>query len=97
MLPDKNKILETLSDLQPMIRQKYGVTRIGIFGSVARGQGGPESDVDIVVEMQPDLFKRACLKDELESILGRKVDIVRYRPMMNKFLKKRIDNEGHYV
>ena len=61
MMPDKNKILETLNDLQPLIRQKYGVTRIGIFGSVARGQSGHGSDVDIVVEMQPDLLKRACL------------------------------------
>ncbi|MBA3027983.1 MAG: nucleotidyltransferase family protein [Desulfobacteraceae bacterium] len=97
MIPDKNTILETLGEISPVLREKYGVTRIGIFGSVARNQGGPDSDVDIVVEMHPDLLKRALLKEDLESLLGHKVDVVRYRPGMNKFLKKRIDNEGHYV
>jgi len=41
---------------------KYGVTKIGIFGSLARDQAGHDSDIDIVVEMYPDLFRRVCLK-----------------------------------
>jgi uncharacterized protein len=97
MKSERKRILATLAQISPLLREKYGVTKIGIFGSVARDQAGPDSDIDIVVEMYPDLFKRVCLKMELESVLGKKVDVVRYRKRMNWFLKKRIDNEGLYV
>jgi uncharacterized protein len=94
---DNKTILSTLSDLSPLLKQKYGVTKIGIFGSVARNQANLKSDIDIVVEMHPDLFKRICLKNELESVLGKKVDVVRYHNGMNKLLKQRIDREGFYA
>lgn len=97
MTVDSKNILSTLSNLYAVLNQKYGVTKIGIFGSVARNQNNFESDIDIVVEMYPDLFKRICLKNELESILGQKVDVVRYYKGMNKLLKQRIDREGLYV
>ena len=97
MKSERKRILATLAQISPVLREKYGVTKIGIFGSVARDQAGPDSDIDIVVEMYPDLFKRVYLKMELEFVLGKKVDVVRYRKRMNLFLKKRIDNEGLYV
>ena len=53
--------------------------------------------MDVVVEMQPDLMKRARLKAELESFFQRKVDVVRDWRGMNRFLKKRIDDEALYV
>ncbi len=78
--------------------EKYGVTRVGIFGSVARGEAREGSDVDVVVELKtPDLFLMVDLKEKLESILGAKVDLIRYRNRMNQFLKKRIDKEALYV
>jgi predicted nucleotidyltransferase len=91
------KVFDTLSKVFPELKQKYGISKIGVFGSVAGSQDNIESDVDIIVEMHPDLFKRICLKNELESILGKKVDVVRYWKGMNKFLKQRIDQEGLYV
>jgi uncharacterized protein len=91
------KVFDTLSKVFPELKQKYGISKIGVFGSVARSQDNIESDVDIIVEMHPDLFKRICLKNELESILGKKVDVVRYWKGMNKFLKQHIDQEGIYV
>ncbi len=78
--------------------EKYGVTKIGIFGSVARDEAREESDVDVVVELKtPDLFLMVDLKEKLESILGTKVDLIRYGKRMNQFLKNRIDKEGVYV
>ena len=79
------------------LEARYGVTRLGIFGSVARDEATDESDVDVVVEMAPDLFGRVSLKEELETILGAKVDLVRYWRRMNHYLKSRIDREAHYV
>ncbi len=97
MKQDRKRILAVLEEIAPVLLEKYGVTKIGIFGSVARDQAVSSSDVDIVVEMRPDLFKRVCLKAELESILGKKVDVIRYRHGVNRLLKKRIDSEGLYA
>jgi uncharacterized protein len=94
---NRETVLEDLRRLKPDLERRFGVIRLGLFGSVARGQAGEESDVDIVVEMAPDLFKRAELKIELEALLGRKVDVVRYGRRMNGQLKKRIDFEALYV
>ncbi|MEW6291410.1 MAG: nucleotidyltransferase domain-containing protein, partial [Thermodesulfobacteriota bacterium] len=41
--------------MKEQLQVRYGVTRIGVFGSVARGEASAESDVDIVVEMEPNL------------------------------------------
>jgi len=98
MRPQKNKILSTLKESIPVLLEKYGVTRIGIFGSVARDDASEDSDVDIVYEMsRPNLFTVVHLKEELEHILNCPVDLVRYRQRMNPLLKKRIEQEGVYV
>jgi predicted nucleotidyltransferase len=92
-----NEILERLRTLKPELAERYAIDRIGIFGSVARDEAQPMSDIDIVVYMPPDLLKRVRLKAELESLFGRKVDVIRYRNSMNPYLKMRIDREVIYV
>ena len=94
---NRETVIRELSLLKPELAKRFGVTRIGVFGSVARDEAGENSDVDIVVEMQPNLIERARLKAELESLFGKNVDVVRYRDGMNKFLKRQIDNEAFYV
>jgi len=89
--------LKLLREHKQEFEERYGVTRLGIFGSVARDEATDESDVDVVVEMAPDLFGKVSLKEELEKILGVKVDLVRYWRRMNHYLKRRIDREAHYV
>ena len=76
---------------------RYGITKLGMFGSVARDEAVDGSDVDVVVEMAPDMLARASLKEELEALFSAKVDIVRYWRRMNQHLKRRIDNEALYV
>jgi len=93
----RDDILHQLRLLKEQLQVRYGVTRIGVFGSVARNEANSDSDVDIVVEMTPNLFMRAALKAELESRLGKSVDVVRYRQGMNNYLRKRIDREALYV
>jgi predicted nucleotidyltransferase len=90
--------LETLKKYKNDFEKRYGVTRIGIFGSIARDQARNESDVDIVVEMRkPDLFYMVHMKEMLENEFQRPVDIVHYRDKMNAFLKERINLEAVYV
>jgi len=94
----KEQYIHLLSDFQKKRGFVYGISRIGIFGSVARGEQTEGSDVDIYYEGEPlSLFKMAALKEELEIILGTPVDIVRVREPMNLLLKKRIIIDGFYV
>lgn len=59
---------------------RYGVTRLSLFGSAVRGEMGPASDVDIMVEFDPaariGILKFEALAESLESLVGRKVDLV---------------------
>ena len=90
--------LEVLRRHKADFEEKYGITEIGVFGSVARGQSGNESDVDVVVKMKkPDLFYMVHIKDELENEYKTNVDIIHYREKMNPLLKQRIDREAVYV
>ena len=94
---ESNKVIQKLRPLKPELAERYGVTRIGIFGSVARNEAHDDSDIDIVVDMAPDLLKRVSLKAELESLFGKEVDVIRYWHGMNHYLKTRIDQEAVYV
>lgn len=93
----RSKVLETLHQLKPLLTERYGVTRLGIFGSVARDQATEVSDVDVVVEMAPDLFAMVHLKEHLQTVLQVPVDILRYRSTMNPVLKQRIERDAIYV
>ncbi len=90
-------ILIILKKHKQHLAQEYGVTSLGIFGSIARNEATRASDIDIVVEMPPDLFKMVHLKDELENLLVTPVDLIRYQKHLNALLKKRIDREAIYV
>jgi len=61
----------------PELRKSYGVSSISVFGSVARGEERPESDVDLIVEFEKTigLFKFMALKSRLEDLLGCAVDV----------------------
>ena len=78
--------------------KEFGVKRIGLFGSYARGEVREESDIDIVVEIEkPDLFHLIGIKQAIEEALGAKVDIVRLRDTMNQALRSRIERDAVYV
>ena len=76
----------------------YGITKIGIFGSVAINEQTEDSDVDVCVEMKkPDLFTMVHIKEELQELFGKPVDIVRLRKNMNPMLLKQIKRDGIYA
>lgn len=69
LLPLKEEILK--------IAAQYGAYNVRIFGSVARGEARPDSDVDFLVELEPQrtLLDQIALIQSLEELLGRKVDV----------------------
>ena len=60
------------------LADRHGATDVRVFGSVARGEAGSESDVDLLVKMTPErsLLDHVALWQDLEDLLGRKVDVV---------------------
>ncbi len=57
---------------------RHGARNVRLFGSVARGEARPDSDIDVLVEFEPGrtLLDRIGLMQDLEDLLGRKVDVV---------------------
>ena len=73
------------------IAERHGVTSIRVFGSVARGEATPESDVDFLVEVGPatsSWFPAGLILD-LEELLGRRVEVVTDRAL-NAELRNRV-------
>ena len=97
-MKSKTEILKLLSLYKPTAQRKYGMTRIGIFGSVARDEQNDQSDVDICYEgVAPSLLTLDMIQTELELLLECKVDLVRVRNNMNSLLRQRILRDGIYV
>lgn len=85
--------LSALRDLLPALRQQFGVRRLALFGSTARGAAGEESDLDLLVEFEggPTFLSFMGLKAHLEDHLGLRIDLVtpdalkpRLRPVIER-------------
>ncbi|MGH9834684.1 MAG: nucleotidyltransferase family protein [Blastocatellia bacterium] len=71
----KEKIMELLRENYPHLAAEYGVKKIGLFGSFAKGLANEASDVDVIVEFdRPIGFKFIEFTEYLERLFGRKVD-----------------------
>jgi predicted nucleotidyltransferase len=93
-----DEILAVLREFKRDHGEQYGIIDIGIFGSFAHGEAREDSDVDIVfTTTTPNLFKTACMKEDLEELLKRSVDVVRLRDAMNPRMKDRIMREALYA
>lgn len=77
------------------IAAKHGAKNVRVFGSVARGEARPESDVDLLVELEPGctLLNHAALIRELEALLGREVDVVSDRGLRQR-IRERVLREA---
>lgn len=74
---DKEQILTMLKKNKSFLEQERGVKRIGLFGSYARDEQTPESDVDIFVDIQEVDYKNILsILLFLEQQLGKKVDLI---------------------
>jgi putative addiction module CopG family antidote len=75
----KGDLIAALKSLEPELRAR-GIAAAALFGSVARDQAGPDSDVDVPISIDPaapfDLFDLAGARNLLADRLGRSVDVV---------------------
>lgn len=91
---DKNYIVEFLKSKKDLLRKKYGVTKISLFGSYARGEETEESDIDFFVEMPPDFHKQCDLVEYLEEQLQHKIDVVRMHSNIRQGFLEEISKDG---
>lgn len=87
-----NEIKKLLELYKPVLKAKYHIKNIGLFGSIVRGDVNPDSDVDILVEFEKPIgLDFVSLADELEEILGVKVDLVTpnaIKPRMLEYIRQ---------
>jgi hypothetical protein len=73
----RDKLVQLLQKEQAYLAAEFGVSKIGLFGSYAKGQPDETSDIDILVEFErPIGFRFLDLVDYLEAVLGCKVDVL---------------------
>lgn len=79
--------LEEIREKAAPVFKKYGVRRARVFGSFARGEARPGSDIDLLIEYERSPgFKYFSMREELKRRLGREVDLVT-NESMNEFLR----------
>ena len=73
----REKIVKVLQENHPYLAAEFGVSKIGLFGSYAKGQAADASDIDLIVEFESPIgFRFVDFVDYLENLLGRKVDVL---------------------
>jgi predicted nucleotidyltransferase len=78
-----------------LLARRHGVTGVRVFGSMARGDAGPQGDVDLLIEVGPDpsTWFPGGLVAELEELLGRRVQVVTERGL-DDLLRERVLEEA---
>ena len=92
---NKHEIINFLVEHKQELREKYGVTKIGLFGSYAKGEGKSGSDIDIAVEINSQNKYRSFfwLKRYLEKSFNNKVDLgieSTLKPVAREYILKEI-------
>jgi predicted nucleotidyltransferase len=81
--PEAEKYREQLRAMMPELRERYGVSELGLFGSRVRGDHRPDSDLDVLVDFltdaRPSLFTLGGIVSDLEDSLGVKIDLAMKR------------------
>ena len=94
----RQEIFAILSQHLPQLRNKYGVEKMGIFGSVVKDSQTSTSDIDILVEFSQSIgmVKFLQLENSLQKLLGAKVDLVT-RKALKKHIGQQILKEIQFV
>ena len=93
----REEIIKTLAKDKPELQRQFKVSKIALFGSYARGEQRTDSDVDILVEVDPSIgLDFVTLAERIEKLLGTSVDLVSSRAINSKTMKY-IEPELIYV
>lgn len=94
----KAEYLALLKQFKEHATEKYGILRIGIFGSVARDEQTDNSDLDVCIDVKnPDAFMLADIRDELEKLCHCRIDLLRLRTGLSSLLIQNIEKDGIFA
>jgi uncharacterized protein len=92
---DRQSVIRRLSDNKAALKA-IGLKRVSLFGSTARNDASPDSDVDLAVTLDEtariDLFRFAAMSEELSRLLGARVDMI-VEPARNPRMQTEIDRD----
>ncbi len=94
-MTEKDRIVAALHAALPRLEQRWPIRSLALFGSVLRGDATPESDLDLLVELDPPigLSSFLALEGELAAVTGRRVDLVS-RAALKPFIGRRVLEEA---
>lgn len=94
----RDQILSMLKVYYLCNKSSLGIEKIGLFGSFARNEGRPDSDIDIIITLaKPDLFLYSTIASQLETVFGRHIDLVSSKSKLPVSFKNRLEKEAIYV
>ena len=92
------EVIKILKKFKVDSASKYGITSLGLFGSFARNQQNETSDVDVFVTLkESDFFVLERIREELETLVHKNIDIVNYRESLRNSFKQNILNDAIYI
>ena len=95
---NKDECITLLKKYMNILKEKYGITSLSLFGSTARGDQKEGSDIDLFVDTEmPNPFLLMDAKEFLEKATGTSVDIVRNHQNLNPRLRRRILKDGVFI
>ena len=94
MHPELTIYISRIKEIAGFLIEEFEIKSLRIFGSFARGEEKPDSDLDLCVEMPPKALKIIELKNLLQNLLGRQIDIIRMRPTLDPFILKEINRDS---
>jgi hypothetical protein len=92
------EIKQILRQQKPYLAEKYGVTELGVFGSYVRGEQRPDSDIDLLIELERpariSLMDLVEMEDFLSELLGIKVETAikkNLKPRLGRYILQEVD------
>jgi predicted nucleotidyltransferase len=95
---NEQEIMDILRAEKPYLCKEFGLLSIGLFGSFAKGVQGPDSDIDLLVEIiEPRFDFLAGIQLHLEKKIGKPVDVLRKRPGLSERFLRQVEKTVHYA
>ena len=95
---DRDKVLSMLKVYFLYNKDRFGIEKIGLFGSFARDEARPDSDIDVIISLrEPNLLTYASIAQQLETVFGRQVDLISAKSTLKASFRETIEKEVIYV
>ena len=93
------EVLDILRKFKQIRGEVYGIEKIGLFASIVRGEQQGDSDIDVCMKTRGniDLFDLHDLRDELERLFRKKVDLLTLHENMRKLFRNNIERDAIFV